>query len=638
MRYWNNQKIDDGSIHCLGNGKMAVYEQGPQIIQVFGPPYSSPSYMQMLVCGSLPIESESARKHGTAIWTHEISTGKQAIGQIVDFVANDNPALIRKITLESPIDLSLKIDSQINVTKNGERYASDGIKWGVLTTAEAGTYIYNRYPSPKRLSHQIIVKGNVQVDNELVDNEWTIHCLPGESFIYIIGGPSYPKCIQNTEDILSREWSVVLEDTKQYWMDFTSRRKNFDQLLPEHLPGREFLLSTIDSVSVLIKTQQAEDGGVLAGHNYHMAYVRDQYGVSRCLLTLGYLDEARAILDFYWNIWKRHGRIHNAQTMGVDGIFHIHENDEVEITSYLIIQAFDYYRSSKDQEYINTILPMLIWALEVQLKHLEGYMLPFNGDETYVAGGILPRSTLNDGSAEATMLFITAGRRLLEWIAKSNLCDLDRIDEYKGLLEETENQYFKNFWAERGLYTNSPKRKQSAFPPRFRHGVCEGCYKKNRPMYFGWTERNKGGWYLCPVCYSDNDWDSVPEDRYILQSVSLMPLYINAEFIETNKIKEVVNNIIEQYQINGNLPSRPEGNRSVGYDYGLLLYNLVKLDHPLAQRIYNNMMGILDSTGSWVEYYEYGQPMGTRCRPWESGINLEAAIYYATHYSSEHNV
>ena len=39
-----------------------------------------------------------------------------------------------------------------------------------------------------------------------------------------------------------------------------------------------------------------------------------------------------------------------------------------------------------------------------QKKHLVLDMLPLNGDETHVTGGLLPGSALNDGSAEATML------------------------------------------------------------------------------------------------------------------------------------------------------------------------------------------------------------------------------------------
>ena len=41
---------NDGGIHCIGNGMLAAYGQGPNMIQVFGPPYSSPSYMKLNLC------------------------------------------------------------------------------------------------------------------------------------------------------------------------------------------------------------------------------------------------------------------------------------------------------------------------------------------------------------------------------------------------------------------------------------------------------------------------------------------------------------------------------------------------------------------------------------------------------------
>ena len=114
---------------------------------------------------------------------------------------------------------------------------------------------------------------------------------------------------------------------------------------------------------------------------------------------MGHVAEARRILEFYWGVWQRYGRLHNAQAAGVEGAFHVHENDEVEITGYLVRQAFDLMAASGDEDFTRTIFPMLDWAWQVQKKHLVDGMLPFNGDETYVAGGILPRHTLNDGSA-----------------------------------------------------------------------------------------------------------------------------------------------------------------------------------------------------------------------------------------------
>ena len=73
------------------------------------------------------------------------------------------------------------------------------------------------------------------------------------------------------------------------------------------------------------------------------------------------------------------------------GIFHIHENDGVEITGYLVVQALiSIKRAAAGSTWI-PCSPMLKWALEVQMKHLKNDMLPFNGDRTYIAGGFLPR-------------------------------------------------------------------------------------------------------------------------------------------------------------------------------------------------------------------------------------------------------
>ena len=45
--------------------------------------------------------------------------------------------------------------------------------------------------------------------------------------------------------------------------------------------------------------------------------------------------------------------------------------------------------------------------------------------------------------------------------------------------------------------------------------------------------------------------------------------------------------------------------------------------------VYQKALQMVDPTGAWVEYYLNGAPHGTRCRPWESAINLEAVLHYA---------
>lgn len=76
-------------------------------------------------------------------------------------------------------------------------------------------------------------------------------------------------------------------------------------------------------------------------------------------------------------------------------------------------------------------------------------------------------------------------------------------------------------------------------------------------------------------------------------------------------------------------PLIPEGGHPFDLRRGRFTY---PINHPLKMEIYRLMMQASDDTGAWVEYYEKNQPMGTRCRPWESGVNLEAAIDFAGHY------
>jgi hypothetical protein len=617
----NNNSKNDG-IHCLGNGKLAVYEQGVKIIQVFGPPYSSPSFMN-LIPRNKQAEAVSSRLKGTAIWQHELKEGSKAIFKAVDFVDSEIPCFIRRLYIEEDVIFDFEVESGFFILNNINRFEKYGAKASLLVEADSGIYIYGKYPSPKKITHQIIVTGNIELIEGQSKNIYEIICRRGEAAIYIAGGPEYPQCMENMESALETDYEKQLSRTKKYWSEFTSRRFDFEKKLPLELEERDVLLKTIDDVSVLIKTQQGIDGGVLAGHNYHLAYIRDQYGTFRCLLKLGYYSEAKSILNYYWDIWKRHGRLHNAQASGVEGIFHVHENDGVEITGYLIIQVFDYYKLTGDKELLKEIFPMLQWAWNMQKEQLVDCMLPFNGDETYIAGGILPRSCINDGSAEATLLFITSAQRLLEWIEENGYWETDVLDENNKLLEDTISNYKKNFMENGRIVTNNPARREKIALPRYRHGVCENC------SAFGWTEKNKEDRYVCARCLQRNDVKRVEPQKYYLKSVSLMPFYMGAEIFSMEEIQSMVDEIIFNYKTTGRLPSREQDTISVGYDYGLFLYTLNKLNNPLSKEIFRRMLEILDSTGAWVEYYDSDVPKGTRYRPWESGINLEAAINYA---------
>jgi hypothetical protein len=332
---------------------------------------------------------------------------------------------------------------------------------------------------------------------------------------------------------------------------------------------------------------------------------------------------SRDILRFYYNVFAANGRINNAQAFGIRGLLHVHENDDVEITGYITLQAFDYLARSGDADFIKHIFPMLEWAWTAQQGHFIQDMLPFNGDETYVAGGILPRSALNDGSAEATMLFIESGRLLLDFAAQQGLWTSERIQKEHQRLNEVRESFRANFWLDGRLITNNPERSRDPQSlPEVRHGVCEACATVQ------WTIRTDNARYVCLDCLPNPPLPRVEPKVYVLQSVALTPLYFHSSLFRAEEFRAQVEEILAAYKATGKLPSRPDSDVSVGYDYGLLLYALTELDHPLARELYEKTLELADATGAWAEYYRDHRPTGTRCRPWESAINVEALLHW----------
>jgi hypothetical protein len=618
------QSKPDG-LHCLGNGRYCVYEQGVNIRDLFGPSYSSPNYIQSYLQDST-ISVTSRRIPGTAIWNHVLTRQQSAIAEITDFVDSDLPVMVRKIKATASIHFLVKIRSNTAVQAfNNDYDYTSGPSGVLLVHKDRGLNIMQDYAHPYEQFQQVMLRGNAKIAATDTAGIYNITVQPGESELFFIGGPDYSECIGNAKKVLVTDYSTLLRRTRAYWATYTKKRKDFRSLIPDSNPDKAAILEQIDNVSILLKTQQGSEGGVVAGQEYHMAYVRDQYGVSRGYLALGYYEEARMILDFYWKIWLQFGLLHNAQAIGIPGVFHIHENDEVELTGYLIVQAFDYLKATRDSVYMKKITPMLQWAWQAQKRHLVKYMLPFNGDETYVAGGLLPRTALNDGSAESTLLFIRNGGSLLPYLQKNHLWHADSIHRDQQLVEAVTAHYRENFISEGRLMTNNPARMTVAEMPQFRHGVCAG------PIFgIVWTEKDANGNYLCPKCRAlGKYYPPIERKPYFLSSIALDFIFMDAGLIP-DEIAANIQLIKKKYAASGSVSSEPGSKTVIGYEYGFLLYALAKMHDPLAKNVFTDMMSVVDGAGAWVEYYDNGQPKGCRYRPWESAVNIAAIIAYCS--------
>jgi len=382
-----------------------------------------------------------------------------------------------------------------------------------------------------------------------------------------------------------------------------------------------------DDAAILLKTAQSSDGGLIAGPVFPYAYLRDGYGASRGLLALGMMDEALQALKFRQRKFELFGTLQTAESLGHDRVRHIHENDEVETTSYMILQIRDYLAASGDDAAGRRMWPLLDACWHTPLRHLADGMLPFNGDETYVAGGFYPRYGLNHGSADSTLAFIEAGRWLIPWAREQRLWSTSQADQASEFLAQARAGYRRHFLAGDRIWANDPAREELIQLPRFRHGVCAGCSTRR----FGWLERSTNGLYLCPICYNTLELPAQKLGRCEVNSVSLLPAYLGSDILLPSETQAVVEHVLAQACPDGTIPSVAGYPGFVGYDPALVLMNLTAINHPAADAAYQRLLSQRDRSGVWVEYYERdGQPKEHCCRarPWETGMSIDALTRY----------
>ena len=570
-------------VHALGNGAMCVYGKGVDVLQIFGPPYSSPSMLGIQAIDS-SYRIESSRIPETAVWKHRIITSSGDEAELTDFISNEGCSFVRHVETSFPVrfrvgvctedryapyaqDVTVKADGRLK-----KRYGR--VTSGYRVSIASGVPFYSNYKAPKGYEYQIITTGAMSLVSDPNDpKQFILEVRSGEGALYVVAGPSVSELKRHVAAVMEMSYDEQLETCEKEWKCYSSEQT---------------------------------------------AFRVDRFAGDR-------LQEFNRAVDFYFGIWQEFGYIKNAQAIGYSGIFHRHENDESEITGYLVVQAFDYYRKTGDAAFIKRILPMLEWATQAQQRNLIDGMMPFNGDETYIAGGVVPRKVMYHGSAEATLLFIEGSNRLLDFVKEQGLWSKEQTSDLEQDVAECSSRYRDNFFQDGRLWINNPEREKKVVYPETRPGVC---LYPGHVDYFPVTYHFKGSLYFCEACMKrDTTGIELPAvERFNIPSANLFPIYIDAQLLTDEEKQDLLEQVVDRYRSTGRISTQ---DRILGYDYGMFLYALARYDHPLAGEVYGKMMALRDSAGAWVEYYVDGVPSGCPCRPWESGINIEAAIRYA---------
>ena len=593
--------------HCIGNGRQAGYFRGADILQLFGPCYSVGAFFS-LTLREKDAECADSRLAGTGLWRSDISLGGAAAGHLVDAMHPERPIFLRRFHLERPLCFEFK-------TEYEDTRDVFGTAPSILMRMPVGSYIFAACRLDKELLGELLFSPNVVVDGT------SVFFPAGDSWVAFASAPTLEACVAEVDAFRAMDMDAFLQSAADAWGVELGRMRDMSPLL-QGRPDAERIAETIEDVAVALLSQTSVDGGVLAGHPFHLAYGRDMYGDIRGFLALGLFDRARAAIEFHLRNWRTKGFLPNANGMGVV-CSHCHECDDVEQTGYALLELHDYALATADIAFVRKAADFIRWLLDVQERLLVGGMLPFNGDETYIAGGLLPRNCIDHGSMEATALYIAGATRILALSRKHGILPEEEIRRHEVRLADARARFDANFRLPDGrLRTNNPERVKILGIPNlreFRHGVCVGCHAITD------IRRTDEGGYLCAKCHGRKRAASGTM-THVLDAATLMTGFVHAEPVDPELPRAAARAAwAERTARSADLPV-------VGYEYGLQLYVLA--DSGFRTSDPENMLAALlalgTSAGVWSEYYRGGKvsEQNTQYRPWESAINLCGILRY----------
>lgn len=590
-------------IYCVGNGKVAAYLKGAEIWQIFAPYYSLPSVFSLFL-ENRQIECKTKRLSKSATrCTHLFLDGK-SLGSVCDFTHCDKAIYYRENNFEEEIAFTFESEFVKDET-------SEYIEFYMPT----GTNIYSLCNTDKEVFCRLYFS------NGIVYKNGKLIFPKGKSYIVFEGRNS---AFLNTEKIQVENISKILADVNEKWKKFIESAKDCVSAIPDNYTLKEQVALAVEDTLINMKTQTAQDGGVLAGFSYHLAYGRDMFGVIKTYVLLGLYEQAKKCIQFRIDNYRLKGRVPNANGMGMN-CSHNHENDLVEQTGYFLLELFEYCKKSGDWQFLYDNKDYALWAVDAQIKNVHNEMLPFNGDETYVARSLLPRTCLDHGALEATLLFIEGSQKVLGALLKGGKISQSEYEEKIKTVNECKENFSFNFIKDGEYITNNPERlKKLTFVPK-RHGVCVGCFA------FGWMEKLETGIYLCPNCISSKVNIAISDKIYKLDCVTHMLPYIQSDLIDKKVLEKTFEKEYRFFIENGRRESEGEFNEVVGYEYGLFINTMAMLGvEDKNNAVMQKLLSLKLESGAWIEYYKNGQAIDNCCpyRPWESAMNLYGILNY----------
>ncbi|MEP0765762.1 MAG: hypothetical protein HRF45_04380 [Fimbriimonadia bacterium] len=386
------------------------------------------------------------------------------------------------------------------------------------------------------------------------------------------------------------------------------------------------LTDLLEETAVSVRVQTADPQKAAGPMEFFAGvWVRDSVGPFKYYLRIGDFETARKMLEFYYRASAYNKVIPNWFPMDIDVARPVDpeldwsavRTDRVETPSWLIMQHAWYYRFTGDLAPIREHWEYLKRCLMGQLIDEKGvpyttinyayiepipntlYRFPHHGDETWIYPGfevlnspVFPEPNdhvhWDQYSADSTWEFVVSAEILTEF-AKL-LGKQSEAEQFRKIARDSRAACERDYWMpERGFYSPAM-------------GMVS--LDRHQPPF---------------------------------TAVNLNPLWIGYLRPEEPKaISNLTETIKYTYNPNGLLDATETLKVYVGMLPGMFLYNLAAVHHPLAEKTLSAMVAVASPSGEYTEKH-LTEPtgyrtdfLGHRIRPWEGGINADAALYYLT--------
>ncbi len=429
-----------------------------------------------------------------------------------------------------------------------------------------------------------------------------------------VGGAPIASDMDATLAAIARRNYALLDDTIAYWRAYNAATTSLEA------PGAwgRRIADFIDDEKMLVQTQQfARTGAVGPMWFFSDQWIRDACGPIKSFLATGKAENARRAIDYFYIGAVANRIVLNWVGMDIDiekawppvadwndVSVHAGGGDHVsaEVPSWLILQHYWYWKQTGDAASIAAHWDYLRRLFFGQFDNAKDkifrpdFKIPFHGDETFIYSGgealwenryDLRQTSYPGGniySADSSFELVAAGEALVAMgrAAGKDVADIAAVTPR--IREATEKYYWQD---DLGFYAQGMS-----------------------VLHDGQLNRYPMANIMANVTWCGY---GTREDKKTVSNAVRMLEYL-AE--DTGVFNPIVG-----YDV------------SVGMLQGQCLHTLAAIDHPWAEKAFHALLMIAGETTEYSEWMAPGRDFRTmyranRLRPWEGGINLDAALYY----------